>query len=638
MRRAALGFLAFLALLMLAHVRLHDTGPVRALDYATFDLRLKLRPALGPGDEVAIVVIDDASLQRLGHWPPPRAALAAAFEALAAAGASVVAVDLLLLEPTTAAGGPEDAQALVHAIMRKSNIVLAMAFGFAAKVEMDLADKLALGHEAVPIARTTPEAVDLLGEPAGVFLPFRPLAEHARLGHVNVFVEPAGELRYIHPVIRFEEAWYPALALQAVALHRGLAAEAIIFTEGQRLVLGEVTAPLDTASRLVINPYGPPGTFPHISLVDLLDGRLEPGVLDDKVVLVGATATGVRDRFGTAFHPQVAGVEIFANVVDNLLTGRFIDRGADVRTLELGLIVASATTALALLLPLPLPLLAVLAVVVVLLPFAMATLALLGFGLWLDMVVATLGCLVVASLAFAVRFRRMRLRGLALEHRSHELERYVSPVLRARLASEGLAERDQLAAILFCDLEGFTSAAETVAPDQLQLILQRFYALIETTATAHGAVVAGYAGDGAMLILGLPDPAPEDPLNAIRCGTALLAAMPGWQTAARQAGLGSLDLRIGINYGRVRIGHVGGGDQIQLTATGDVVNVAARLQEQTRVENVPMLVSATTVEAARAHAGDRVVRHLTPLPPMQLRGRQEAVPVYALGPASENHD
>ena len=110
----------------------------------------------------------------------------------------------------------------------------------------------------------------------------------------------------------------------------------------------------------------------------------------------------------------------------------------------------------------------------------------------------------------------------------------------------------------------------------------------------------------------------------------MLAAMPEWQAIAERHGLPRLNLRIGINYGRVEIGHVGGGDQIQLAATGDVVNVASRLQNETRTIGTPMLVAASAVELAKAHDGERAVAGLRPLQPLPLRGREAPVSVYAL--------
>ncbi len=632
LRRGLVAFGLFVVLLCVAYVMLRDVGVWRELDYASFDRRLQLRGVLEPGDAVAIVVIDDATLQRLGSWPPPRAALAAAVERLAAAGAAVVALDLLLLEAGPGSGAASDAPLLVQAVKRLEQPVLAMAFGFAEPVPMQLTDRLALGHNALPVTIDRPGAVDLLGEPAGVFLPFRPLADHARLGHVNVFVEPRGELRFLQPAIRLGDTWYPALAVQAVIRHLALPAEDQVLEIGSSLALGDRRLPLDAASRLVINPYGPPTTFRHYSMLELLDGSLPLELLEGRIVLVGTTATGVRDRFGTAFHPQVSGVEVFATVIDNILTGRLIDRSTLVRDLDLALIVGATTAGLALFAPLPVVLVVLLALVLIVAPFAIGTVALLGFGLWLNVVFATLGVLGVALAAFTFRFRRLRQRSRQHEARSRALERYVSPVLRGAHAEAGAVDRVQLAAILFADLEGFTAAAEHVDPDRLQPILQRFYRLLEEAALAHAAVVAGYAGDGAMLIFGLPEPSPEDAGRAIRCGEAMLAAMPAWQAEAAGFGIGTLNLRIGINYGRVRIGHVGGGDQIQLTATGDPVNVAARLQSATREVGTAMLVSATAAEAARAQDGDRAVARLETRPPLRLRGRANPVPVYAWRP------
>jgi adenylate cyclase len=630
MRLIGPAFLAFLLVLASAYVRWQDSGVFRELDYATFDWRLRLRPPEAPGDQVAILVIDDATLQRLGHWPPPRAELAATLEALGEAGAAVVALDLLLLEEATPAGDADPGHTLVTALHRSPKPVLAMAFGFAEPAEITLADRLDLARNAIPIVRTAQGAVDLLGEPAGAYLPFAPLGEIAALGHVNVFVEPEGELRFLAPAIRFDGAWHPSLPVQAAIRLLDLPRDAIVLDVGRSLRLGDVTAPLDRQSRLVLDPYGPPGTFPQHSLIDLLDGRLDPALFAGRVVLVGATATGVRDRFGTAFHPQVPGVEIFANALDNLLTGRFIDRSTDVRHLDLALIALGTASGLLMLAPLPAPVLILIAGLLVALPFAIGAVALAFWGLWLNVVFATLGVIGTAGTALAWRAFRLYRRSRRSEARSRHLERYVPSMLRDRTAEgAALVERSQLAAILFCDLEGFTRAAETIDPDRLQPLLQSYYALVEKAASATSGVVAGFSGDGAMLIFGLPEPAPDDPARAIQCGKTLLQAIPAWQKEAEAAGLGGLRLHVGINYGRVRIGHVGGGDQVQLTANGDVVNVASRLQAMTRETNTDMLVAATAVETTRAQQGDAATEGLTPLPPLQLRGRATKVAVWA---------
>lgn len=622
--------LAFLLVLAGAYVRWHESSLFRELDYASFDWRLKLRPRLEPGDRIAILEIDDATLQRLGHWPPPRADLARTLDALADAGAAVVALDLLLIEKASPAGDADPGEVLAAALRHSPKPVLALAFGFAEPVPVTPAARLAMAENALPIVRSTPDAIDLLGEPAGAYLPFAPLAEIAALGHVNVFVEPGGELRFLQPAIRFDDTWHPSLPVQAAIRFLDLPRDAIVLEVGQNLRLGEVVAPLDRESRLVLNPYGPPGTFPRHSLIDLLDGRLDPAALAGRVVLVGATATGVRDRFGTAFHPQVPGVEIFANALDNLLTGRFIDRSARVQDLDLALIAVATASGLVMLAPLPAPLLILLAALLAAAPFAIGAVALALWGLWLNVVFATMGVIGTAGTALACRAFRLYRRSRQSEARGRHLERYVPALLRDRTA-EGAAEveRSQLASILFCDLEGFTRAAETLDPDRLQPLLQSYYALVETAAHASLGVVAGFSGDGAMLIFGLPEPRDDDPARAIQCGKALLQAMPAWQQEAEAAGLGTLRLHVGINHGRVRIGHVGGGDQVQLTANGDVVNVASRLQSMTRAQGCDMLIAATAVETTRAHAGDAATEGLTPLPPLQLRGRATPVAVWA---------
>ncbi|MEZ5859269.1 MAG: CHASE2 domain-containing protein [Geminicoccaceae bacterium] len=196
MRLIGPAFLAFLLVLASAYVRWQDSGVFRELDYASFDWRLELRPPEVPGDQVAILVIDDATLQRLGHWPPP-AELAATLEALGEAGAAVIALDLLLLEwrrpparrilptpsspPCTGARSPSSPWPSASPSRPRSPSPTAWPW------------------RGTPFPSSAPHpmpSISWASPPERISL--RAARRDSRLGHVNVFVEPEGELRFLH--------------------------------------------------------------------------------------------------------------------------------------------------------------------------------------------------------------------------------------------------------------------------------------------------------------------------------------------------------------------------------------------------------------------------------------------------------
>jgi hypothetical protein len=119
---------------------------------------------------------------------------------------------------------------------------------------------------------------------------------------VQIAFDTDGTPRYEYPVVPYHDAYYPALALQALRLYLGLALEEVQVRFGVGIQLGAVFVPTDEAMRLLINYYGPAGTFPTYSFVDVMHNRLPETAFRDTIVLIGAAATGLGDTFVRPFH------------------------------------------------------------------------------------------------------------------------------------------------------------------------------------------------------------------------------------------------------------------------------------------------------------------------------------------------
>ncbi|MGH8666808.1 MAG: CHASE2 domain-containing protein [Burkholderiales bacterium] len=254
------------------------------VDLAIYDMALALWSRPAPSD-VVIVAIDDASLERIGRWPWSRYTQARLLEQIAAGGPRAVALDVLLAEP--AADRAADA-ALASALGRIDRVVLATA------------------------------AVEGLGL-RRFYAPLPALAGATQtFGHVHVEIDPDAVVRSVYLREGPASADTPHLALALLTIAGtpieplpGLARRSHLARPGywQR----------DHWLRI---PFaGPPGHFERIPAADVLEGRIEPGSLNEKLVLVGATAAGVGDGYAvptSASSRLMPGVEISANVLEAL--------------------------------------------------------------------------------------------------------------------------------------------------------------------------------------------------------------------------------------------------------------------------------------------------------------------------------
>jgi adenylate cyclase len=240
------------------------------------------------------------------------------------------------------------------------------------------------------------------------------------------------------------------------------------------------------------------------------------------------------------------------------------------------------------------------------------------------------------------RRRDLDQRRAAAERARSNLARYFSPHFAAMLAErdEPLgAVRRQNIAVLFVDIVGFTRMAEDMAPEAVVTLLRQFHDRMTTQIFACGGSVEKYIGDEIFAVFGVPEPAPEDAVNALRCAHRMLGALAEWKREREAAGEPALAIGIGVNYGPAVLGDVGSEQTLSFTVIGDTVNTASRLQGLTRSLNTPLVVSNAVMNAVEAAASPDPSELLAPLKDrgeQALRGRTAPVRVWTLAP--DDHD
>lgn len=322
--------------------------PIRAWDTVHgkfYDLSLKIRGALKPPPEIAIVAIDDSSMNQVGRWPWPRSKMAELITKIAEGGAKIIAVDVIFLPLPGPEASRED-QILGEATRKAGNVVFPFYFTLG---------KPEGGKKVEAPAHIIPFSLVLFDDPQKfsdfppltakeIFAPVLEVVQGAKaLGHINVLPDPDGKVRWDPLLIEFAGHYYPSFSLQIAAAYLGLSRGDIAVRVGQSIRLGKTILPTNPQGMMLINYYGGHQTVPHYSAADVLVGRVNKEVLKGKIVIVGVTAAGtaagVQDLMATPFSPKFPGVEKHAQEVASIIQNKLISRPLWLSFAELILVV-----------------------------------------------------------------------------------------------------------------------------------------------------------------------------------------------------------------------------------------------------------------------------------------------------------
>ncbi|HUM00802.1 MAG TPA: adenylate/guanylate cyclase domain-containing protein [Thermoanaerobaculia bacterium] len=237
----------------------------------------------------------------------------------------------------------------------------------------------------------------------------------------------------------------------------------------------------------------------------------------------------------------------------------------------------------------------------------------------------------------AVAIERARLQGrIEREERIRErLSRYHSPAVVEEIASESAAlekVRIRPVSVLFADIVGFTTLAETMAPEALSRFLSTVFNFSADAVFAQGGTLDKFIGDAVMAFFGAPIPQADHPRRAVAAAARMIEAALAWNTERAARGEAPVAMRIGINTGNAIVGDIGSDQRVDYTVLGNTVNVAARLEEHVAGPN-EIIVGEETAQLAGAEfafeaLGEVKLKGLTKgLPAFRVKLDAKGVPV-----------
>jgi adenylate cyclase len=612
------------------------TDAFRALESRTGDLRLRAEAGLAdgaPDSSIVIIDIDNQSLREageaFGRWPWPRNVHAAILDFVAVGRPRAVGYDVLFAEPD--AQRPEADSTLAAATARVgAPVVHAVVFVRQGEAPEPSPAAPALAGFALPFA--APPGLAVAYADAAAPLP-ELLAAAAGVGAIDRFPDPDGVERREPLLASIGDDSYPALAL-AVALG-GRAGYPRLAARDGRLFLDDEPLPLENG-RLRAHWRGayPDRPYPVVAAHTVLrsyseiatggEPALDPAVFADRLVLIGSSATGVGDVFASPFGPTEPGVLLHATILDTLLRRDFLHAPSApmaaamtaVLGLLAGLLVAGARSARG----------AAARFLALSIGWTLIALAAFFAAGW---ILPWAGPMLAAGIAYGAASAGSWL----TEGRRHrEIKRafgkFLPPdVVESIAADRGLQRRvdGREITVLFADVRGFTTLSERIGPERSVETLNELFSGMVEVLFRHGGTLDKFLGDGLMALFGAPLSQPDHAARACRAAIEMMARLEDLNVEFAAAGRPTLAIGIGVHTGEAVVGFIGDVERrLDYTAIGDTVNLASRLQGQTKELGASIVVSAETAR----QAGDAFA--LRPLGEVRVRGRNEPVGVYAL--------
>ncbi|MCB1530949.1 MAG: adenylate/guanylate cyclase domain-containing protein [Rhodospirillales bacterium] len=637
----------------------------KRLQYATFDSFNRLHPRPPSGD-VVIIDLDEESLKVMGQWPWPRSVIADMVGTLKELGAKVIAFDIVFAEkdrtsPALVAATlpeegyddirqrlkelPDNDEIFAQAIREAGNVVT----GFTrARPEETLRRPFQTGKPTFLMKDKTPFFRDGFSVP-GVATNLPEFSSSAA-GNGSFMATPDvdGIIREVSLLVRYppentkgiEPELYPMLGIEALRVYINKKARLVLRQRKDKTALDTnylikiagLDVPIESDSKLWVY-YRDIAQEEYISAQRLFNPAEKERLrerLKDKIVFVGTSAEGLRDIRSTPLDIFVPGVEVHVNIVEQILQGKYLKRPDIIVGVE-ALIIGLAGF-----------------LIIVLAPFinviwlALFTAILMG-GMFLGSWEAytRMGILldpVYPSAALSVLFLVSSL----LSYIRSESERrqvrqafglYISPSFMEELTKNpdklklGGEVRDLT--VMFTDIRRFTSISENLTPEELIHLMNDFLTPMSDTVMENRGTIDKYMGDAMMAFWNAPlddkDHARHACISALKMKEALGPINRKLEARAEEEGREALLLSagIGINTGPCSVGNMGSRQRFAYSALGDAVNLASRLEGQTKTYGVDILVGEDTRNVVQEMA-------FIELDLLKVKGRENALKVFTL--------
>ncbi|MBI1275298.1 CHASE2 domain-containing protein [bacterium] len=594
---------------------------------------------------INVIDIDDESLGRLGQWPWPRTQVAEMVQRLTELGVAAIGFDIVFSEPDrtspshmAALWEKEGAANLADTL---KNLPDHDALLGKAIADAPVVSGFVLTQGGITPKPQGKAGISFIGpDPRALASGFTssvnslaPIEKSAKgNGALNATVDADGMIRKVPLVLQLNGKLYPTLSAELLRVAQGASTYLVKTAEGGGMTdvkIGELKVPVDGEGRLWIH-YSRHDPARYIPAWQVLQPGYKNETLEGAIVVVGTSAAGLKDLRATPLNPVMPGVEVHVQGMEQILLGHYLERpdwmeGAEtLLTLVIGLLLIAVCLRLG-----------AKGGLVMLAVFLGGT---IGFGMWafdskgmlVDVVYPCVTITMIYIAATLVRF-------MATEKEKAQVRsafsHYMSPALVEELAKNpdkltlGGEMRDM--SVLFCDIRGFTTISEQFDASGLTRFINRFLTPMTKVILERRGTIDKYIGDCIMAFWNAPLDDEKHAVHACRSALAMVKACQELDATVRgefeAEGKKPIPVAIGlgINSGEMCVGNMGSDQRFDYSVLGDEVNLASRLEGQSKTYGVDIVIGESTRSRAPMMA-------TIELDLIKVKGKTKPVMIHAL--------
>ena len=606
-----------------------------SLDNRLRDYLFTIRGELPHNQNVVIVDIDETSIKSLGQWPWSRDKLAKILENLTLANVGIVGLDIVFAEEDRTSPHKILQDLKIYKkdvpnydlefanIVENSPVILGYQFDL---VKKDNTNAKVPQIPAIFIEKDKPQDKSYLIEAYNTILNIPQIQDKAySSGFFNNIPDDTGIIRSVPLIISYDDTIYPSLALEVIRVINDTQKVVVQYDENgiSNIFLDDISIPTDRYGRMLINFRGPERSFKYISAIDIYNNSFDKSEIDGKIVLIGTSAAGLFDLRATPFDSIFPGVEVHANIIDNILMQDFIYKaswldGANILIIfVLSIIVVMLTTYTTFW-----------ANPIIFLSFSISYLFLVynllfDYGIVLNILfpIATVLIASIMTTLFDYFYNIKKEEAIKAKFASKVSKNVMDDILKNIDKNEFSAKSKEVT-IFFSDIRGFTNISEKLDAKELISFLNRYMQPMSEIIIKYQGTIDKFIGDAIMAYWNAPIDIKNHCDLALKASLEQLEVLEKLNVELQKENLPKIDIGIGLNTGTVIVGEMGSSLRSDYTVIGDTINLGSRVESLCKYYDSKLNISNFTKDKLQ----EKYIFRFLDL--VKVKGKNEPVEIW----------
>ncbi len=620
---------------------LHYSKLPDSFDNSIRDLFFKIRGEIPNTNKVIIIDIDDKSIKYLGQWPWSRNIIATIIQNLTNSGIGIIGFDVVFAEKDSSSPhnileklniskeniknkNIENYDLILSKVLTQSPTILGYQFELEDGVDISKNEPKV---PAIIIEKNKQIGSKYLIQAKGSILNTETLQNNAySSGFFNNLPDDSGIIRSVPLIIEYNNTIFPSLALELLRVASQSQKIYINYNEEgvNNIQVSDFIIPTDRHGRLLVNFRGKEQNFQYVSALDIYNKSFKTEDIEGKIALIGTSAAGLLDLRATPFESIYPGVEVHANVIDNILANDYIYKAsfadgvniAIIFFLSFFLIFIFIKTAFILYLPIY----AFSSYITMYIIYKVLFTYGLVINIFFPIITITLS--LICGLLYIYFFKIKQEEAIKKKFASKVSQNVMDNLLKNVDNNEFQAMEKEIT-IFFSDIRSFTNISEKMG-DAKKLIsyLNNYMEPMSNIITKYEGTIDKYIGDAIMAYWNAPASINNHADKAVQASLEQLSSLKKLNEQLKVNHMPLIDIGIGLNTGVAVVGEMGSLQRSDYTVIGDTINLGSRLESLCKYYGSTLNISNFTKNKLK---DEYVFRYLDLV---TVKGKEEAIEIW----------